>query len=113
MPKKIETTTSRLQIVNLSNFEATGSLDAGYVLFDYLFTVEQTMKEKNKVLLLFLQDHVARNNVNLINRILLDNAFKDLHASLLKSALIMTEHLAGVEKGRQKISSILNDKLQA
>jgi hypothetical protein len=110
----VSTTLATLQVGNLNyTFTSTQNMDMVRVLYEYLFTTDQSMKEKNKFLLLFLQGYIQENNVELIKRILSENALKDLHPSLIKSALIMTEHLQGIEASRERAAQIFKEKMQA
>ncbi len=111
----IASTTSSLQIRDLSSVTTTGTqnLDMVRVLFEYLFTTKHTLKDQNKSLMLYLQEYVNKNNTETINRILSDNAVIDLDPSLLKSMLILTEHVAGSEQSRTKVFEIFNNKMQA
>lgn len=77
-----------------------GGLDKASVLFEYLFKNTDSLTEKNKVLFIFLEDNIRRNDLNTINRFINDDAINDLHKSLLKSCLLMVENLQGVSTER-------------
>lgn len=110
----VSTTMATLEVKDLNfTHTSTQKMDLIRAIYEYLFTADQTMKEKNKFLLLFLQSCIQDSDIELINRILSENALKDLHPSLIKSALIMTEHVTGTEASRQKASQIFNEKMQA
>ena len=106
-------TMTDLNVNDLHTFESTGNqnLDVIRILFEYLFTTEDSLKEQNKYLFLFLQSYIQQNNTEILNRLLSDNALSDLHPSLLKSILIMTEHLEDVNNNRESVSQILNAKI--
>jgi hypothetical protein len=90
-----------------------GKLDAVRVLFEYIFTSPHSMKQKNKYVFLFLDHHIKINNVKLLNRYLSDNALRDCHPSILKSTLIMTENVPGIEESRAKVVHLFNEKMTA
>lgn len=94
-----------------SNF-FIGSLDAVRVLFEYLFSSNQTMKEKNKYVILFLQHHINKNNTKILIKLLSDQALRDCHPSILKSILIMTENVQGLEEYRLKTVQIFQEKME-
>lgn len=105
-------TRADLNVSDFHTFESTGNhnLDVIRVLFEYLFTTEHSLKEQNKYLYLFLQSYIEQNNIELINRLLSDNALNDLHPSLIKSILIMTERIEGVNN-TETVNQILDAKI--
>lgn len=105
-------TITNLNVNDLSTFESTGidNFDALTVLFEYLFTTEASLKDQNKYLFLFLQHYIEQHDVELINKLLSENALNDLHPSLLKSILIMTERIAD-EAALLKVTQILTAKI--
>ncbi len=94
-------------------FKSSGkkNLNNVRVIYEYLFSSEDTLKEKNKYLILFLQHHIQNNDLDILNKFLSDCAIKDLHASLLKSSLIMIENVEGLNELYILTEELLNNKL--
>lgn len=109
----VTTSTSALKLGTPTLATGMRNLDHVRLFFESFFTATTSLKDQNKFLFLFLHEYVTQNNTDTINKILSDNAFKDLHPSLLKSALIITENVPGVEQSREKVMSIFNEKMQA
>ncbi|GEP89807.1 hypothetical protein SAMN05660909_00377 [Chitinophaga terrae (ex Kim and Jung 2007)] len=80
------------------------------VFFGY-FSGGDSLKEKNKQLILFLQECISQNNITLVNRILTDKAVEDLHLSLLKSILIMTSGIPDVEGAYNNLEEVYRKKI--
>lgn len=101
-----------ISIEDLKKIEGTAqtNIDVVRILYDHIFSSEDSMKDKNKFLMLYLQHYITADDTNLINRVLSDTAITDLHPSLLKSMLIMTENVNGVN--REKVIQLLADKMQ-
>ncbi|MBS1601162.1 MAG: hypothetical protein JST42_00745 [Bacteroidetes bacterium] len=97
--------------VNLDNLQVSQSTGTQRMLFEYFFTTADSLKEQNKLFFIFLQYAVNNNGHELVQRILSDDALKDIHPSLIKSALIMTEHVPGLEAATKKAHEILLSKL--
>lgn len=79
------------------------------VLFEYLFSTEDSLKSRNKFLFLFLAQHIETGKTDVINQFINDDAIIDLHISLLKSTLLMVENLEGVSNN--KIKQIYSSKI--
>lgn len=69
-----------------------------FELFGYLFSHTDSLIEKNKFLILYLQDLIVNNNLDWVKAIISDSAFEDLHPSLLKSALIITDNIGQIKE---------------
>ena len=93
--------------------KAARQFDNAMSKFNSLFTAGSTMKERNMSLLLFLQQKIEENNIQLLKRIFMEGSIKDLHPSLLKSMLIITEHVVGMEEARDKVIEIFDQKMLA
>lgn len=106
--------TSSFDNLNLENLtdciESDGNLDAVNVLFEYIFTTEQNLKSQNKYLILFLQNYLNQD-IEVVKSFLLDDALEDLHVSLLKSVLIVTENVEELVEIRSKLLKIFSNKL--
>lgn len=91
-----------------SSFEDTGvhNIDVGRIFFEYLFCQEDSLKNKNKFIFLFLQTCIAQKNIDVLSRILGDPAMSDLHPSLIKSALIMARGVSGIESTFEKLEEL-------
>jgi hypothetical protein len=103
-------TTSSFEHLNINNLSdgmivCDENLDSVSVLFEYLFTTEQNLKSQNKYLILFLQ-HYINEDIEIVKKFFLDDAIEDLHISLLKSALLISENIAELEESRARLSSI-------
>ena len=79
--------------------------------FGYIFTSDESMKEKNKSVLLYLNENLQ--NLPFVKCFLSEVATvnNDLHPSLIKSALIMTQSVDGTEQERANLEEILKCKL--
>jgi hypothetical protein len=66
------------------------------VLFDYLFTTSDSLKERNKKVFMFIDSNLRADKLTIVQDFINDPAIKDLHVSLLKSALLMTENIEGI-----------------
>lgn len=60
-------------------------------LYEFLFSEEETMTHRNKILLMYLHDAVQENRFDDINNFLNDPRFEKLHISLLYSSKIMLD----------------------
>lgn len=105
----ISTNTS-LFISSIKGQTTTSSnFDPVRVLFEYLFSSEDSLKLRNKFLFQFLAQHIETKEIDVINQFINDDAIIDLHVSLLKSTLLMIENLEGVPNG--KIKQIYSSKI--
>ena len=109
----ITSSSSNFNIENITENITIGdeNLDSVRVLFEYLFTTEHSLKSQNKYLILFIQHYILDNKSATIKRFFLDNAIEDLDASLLKSALLITENIPELSESRLTVSSIFEKKL--
>lgn len=99
-------TTSYLASTHESKFIGQ-ALDPTDVLYSYLFNHEVSLKDRNKYLLLFLQEHISKGNLTTVKKVLLKtDTFHELHVSFLKAMLIMTEHVDEVAELRAQLSEI-------
>ena len=81
-------------------------------LFDRIFSSDEKMRSKNKFLLIFLQSLIQTKEISLLNRFLNDDALNDFHPSLLKSSLIITQNIKGLDSSaRENIQQILDTKI--
>lgn len=94
-----QTTGSSVELTLENEYSSTAGsvLKQDRVIFSYLFTTQDRLKEQNKKLFLFLNSNLIEGNLRVINSFVNDCAIRDLHLSLLKSALIMTESHDGIE----------------
>jgi len=83
------------------------------IFFERIFAKEESMIDKNEFVFLFLQNEISKNNMEIINGILSDtSAIGDLKPSLIKSILIMTKNVDGVDsKAYNYLENILNIKM--
>ena len=104
---------STTNLTSESLVQTTGKkgFDSVRIIYEYLFSSEDSLKDKNKYLFLFLQHHIKENNIDIVGRFLNDSAIKELHPSLLKSALIMTDNVLEVNQFHQIVEEILNQKI--
>jgi hypothetical protein len=63
------------------------------LLFTCLFSATATMKDKNKFILLTFQHYIKLGRLDVIDEFFRESALADLHPSLIKSALVMTQDL--------------------
>lgn len=103
----IFTSTDNINASSISN----QSLDKVRVLFEYFFTTTCSMKDQNKYLILFIQYHVQNNELEILNRLFSDNAIKDLHVSLIKSASIFTSNIDELKDVREDLNDLVRQKL--
>lgn len=75
--------------------DSTPNFDV-FGVFGHLFSTEEDLVEKNKWLILTLNRLREGKNYEIIRSILVDQALKDLHPSLIKSAIIMSETIEGI-----------------
>nr|WP_315209068.1 hypothetical protein [uncultured Flavobacterium sp.] len=94
-------------------FKSSGkkNFDNIRIIYEYLFSSEDSLKEKNKYLILFLQHHIQNDAINIVNKFLSDCAIRDLHASLLKSSLIMIQNVDELNELYISTEELLNSKL--
>jgi hypothetical protein len=109
-------TTSSIDNFNIKNISENviigdENLDSVRLLFEYLFTTDDSLKLQNKYLILFIQYYIGMDNKEIINRFFLDNAIDDLDVSLLKSALLMTENIPVLEEARLAVASVFERKI--
>lgn len=92
----------------------TGTSSKVTIFFSRIFGKDESMIDKNEFVFLFLQNEISKNNMAIINRILSDtSAIVDLKPSIIKSILIMTKNLAGVDShARDYLAAILAGKMQ-
>ncbi|EKT3958621.1 hypothetical protein AAIP55_002393 [Flavobacterium psychrophilum] len=109
----ITSSTDNFSIENITENISIGdeNLDSVRVLFEYLFTTEQSLKLQNKYLILFIHHYIQENKKEIINNFFLDNAIEDLDISLLKSALLITENLPELSESRLIVNSIFEKKI--
>lgn len=87
-------------------------LDSVRVLYEYLFNAKASMKDKNKLVFLTMQNYVQEREFKIISDFFLDAALRDLHPSYIKSALIMTEAVDHeVARARKRAIRIFKEKI--
>ena len=97
------TSTIKLSSAKILSFE---------LLFSCLFSSTATIKDKNKFILLAFQNYIKEERLDVIDEFFRESALSDLHPSLIKSALIMTESIdQSVHESRARASQILQVKL--
>lgn len=100
------TTTSKL-FCNFDTAANIGTPDEVTILFEQLFS-EITMKDKNKILMLFINEHLSTNDSPILKRFLKDTAISDFSPSLLKSISIFIENVDWLNEYKPKIKNLLN-----
>ena len=107
--------TDNYNISNISNnktFEDE-NLDKVRVLFEYLFAKEDNIVKQNKFLILFLQNYIKENQLEIVKRFLVETvAIKDLDISLIKSALLITDNIEYFSISRLEVCQIFNEKFK-
>lgn len=106
------TTTRYLKIDRIGESEFIGqSLDPVDVLYSYLFRNEETLKDRNKFLILFLQGHISASNWDVVKKTLTQSTtFYELHISFLKAMLLMTEKVTEVAEAKDKVLEIYHQR---
>lgn len=94
-----------------SNIRNIGMPDTLTILFEQIFSTNKMMKEKNKLLIITLHQLIQDKKIEEIRRFLCSDALFDLHPSLLKSSLIITENISELAEPRFKVKDLLNSKL--
>ena len=77
--------------------------------FDYIFATAESMKDRNKRLMLLINKYLL--NKGFLQKLMLEPALVDFHSSLLKSILVMTQNIDGLEEERRRVQQILNGKM--
>ncbi|RFM36035.1 hypothetical protein [Chitinophaga silvisoli] len=85
------------------------NIDEVRIFFECLFNQEDSLKNKNKFVFLFLQTCIAQKKTDILARILEEPAMADLHPSLIKSALIMTDGLSEIEEAFSKLQGVYHE----
>lgn len=89
----------------------TRQLEINKVIYDHLQSDTISLKDRNKNLILILQQSISDNDWIFLKSLFAGLPWGELHPSLLQSALIMTEHVAPLKKETREIRAILDDVL--
>lgn len=105
--------TSEMSLPNLENniISSNQELDKVWLLFEYFFTTDCSLKDQNKHLILFIQHHIQENDFTTLNRLFQDDGINDLHVSLLKSASIFTSNIENLRNEKEKLDLLVKEKL--
>ena len=76
--------------------------------YNYLFSSTDSLKQRNEFVFLFFQYHLKVENYSLISQILHNGANNELHRSLLKAMLVMTDGVEVLLDGYEKVLHIFN-----
>lgn len=88
--------------------EDIGFSDEFAVIFGELFDASHLLHERNKYILLYLNSKISEKEFDVIKNFLGNSAIMDLHASILKSILLITESIKekeGIEPLRTSIDA--------
>lgn len=83
------------------------------VVYDYLFNQDVSLKDRNKYLLRFLQDQITKGNLKVVKDVMSvpDGTLQDLHLSMLKGILFMTERIDDLSQIRSHLEEIHSTRL--
>jgi hypothetical protein len=107
------TTLSAISIdyINDNIFTGQPNFDPVSVVFEYLFNTDNSLKDQNKFVFLFLQRQISNNKIDIVHNLFSEkSALSDLHPSLLKSMLIMSENIPALAQSRENVESIYSNK---
>lgn len=107
----VSTNDSELKFFSLNVATSTKKINFHSYVFNYLFSSDDSLIEKNKKFILHLKRLIDENDKSALNDILSQDALKDLHPSLLKSALIITEKTPGINEAYQNLNNIYLAKM--
>ena len=80
------------------------------ILFEYLFTTNDDLIKQNKFLILTLLNYINQNSLEIVKSFLNDSSINDIHISLIKSSLLITDNIEVLLNSRIKVHEIFEKK---
>lgn len=100
---------SNLSISPTDTFEQESTIGEIISVYENCFSDSLNMRERNKFIFLFINRNIKR--LEIIKAFINDDAFSDLHPSIIKSFLVATQSLNGIEEERAYADNLLSQKL--
>ena len=101
-------TTDNTRITQLhSQSHWSGIVDKISLVYDYLFSSEDSIIEKNKYAILFVQHSVQNEDFETIIKFLNDSSLSDLDISILYSMSIITKQFIQLENQTKNLENLI------
>lgn len=89
----------------------SGIIDPVTIVYDYLFSSEDSIIEKNKYIILFVQRNIQNAEFKTIVKFLNDSSISDLDISILYSISIIIRQFNQLKEQSIKLEKLIADKV--